>query len=241
MNDKTTFDRYPLLLRIARYLMLHGSFCDSLGLLTGKTGIAIFFYHYARYTGKRIYNDFAGELIEEIYKEINVNTPLNFKDGLCGIAWCIEYLIQNGFVDADPDEVLEDLDKRIMEWDVRRITDYSLETGLAGIACYVISRIENREKEHAIIRPDYICNLIEALKRKKENVDPALMDAMEYIESRHCEERSDKAIYSYNPVFEIVDKIRYNAKTVFDKSKSLGIDKAGHAGIGLLLMEINKQ
>ena len=140
-----------LLQRIARYLMLHGSFTDDIGLLHGKTGIVIFFYHYARYTEKRIYNDFAEELIEEIYKEINVSTPLNFKDGLCGIAWGIGYLIQNDFIEADPDEVLEDLDKRIMEWDVRHISDCSLETGLTGIACYVISRMRNREKEQSII------------------------------------------------------------------------------------------
>jgi len=124
---------------------------------------------------------------------------------------------------------LEDLDKRIMEWDVRRITDYSLETGLAGIACYVISRMENREKEHAIIRPDYISDLVEALKRKEETIHPALMNAIN---------QSDQ---SFNPVFEIIDKIKYNQRTIFKKSRYLGIAKAGYAGVGLQLMEINKQ
>ncbi|MDR0574375.1 MAG: hypothetical protein LBG96_10175, partial [Tannerella sp.] len=140
-----------LLQRIARYLMLHGSFIDNIGLLNGKMGIAIFFYHYSRYTGKNIYDDFAGELIDEIYNEIHVNTPCDFKDGLCGIGWGMEYLIRNNFVNADSDEVLEDLDKRIMERDVRRITDYSLETGLKGIACYVIERRKNRTNENPCI------------------------------------------------------------------------------------------
>ena len=145
-------DKNQLLQRIARYLMLHASFTDNIGLLNGKTGIAIFFYHYFRFTGKKLYCDFADVLVNEIYKEIHVNTPLNFKDGLCGIGWGIEHLIRNHFVEADRDDVLVDLDKRIMEWDVRRISDCSLETGLAGIACYVVSRMEDHEKEHAIIR-----------------------------------------------------------------------------------------
>ncbi|MDR0602926.1 MAG: glycosyltransferase [Bacteroidales bacterium] len=150
-----------LLQRIARYLMLHGSFIDNTGLLSGKTGIAIFFYHYSRYTGEKIYDDFAGELIDEIYSEIHVNTPCDFKDGLCGIGWGMEYLIRNNFVIADSDEAPEDLDKRIMERDVRRITDYSLETGLKGIACYVIGRRKNRDNENPYIGQGYIQDLIE--------------------------------------------------------------------------------
>ena len=186
-------------------------------------------------------------MIGDIYKEIHVNTLLNFKDGLCGITWGIEYMIRNGFVEADPDEVLEDLDKRIIEWDVRRITDYSLGTGLQGIACYVISRMENREREHSIINKKYIFDLIEALNRKKEKVEPLLMYTLDKIEARFDPlfgERIDKTIQAnreWNPVFRIVDKIRYNAEKVFEASRPLGIDKAGYAGIGLQLMKIHRQ
>jgi hypothetical protein len=99
--------------RIANILLLNASFTDNIGLLNGKTGIAIFFYHYARYTGIKIFEDYAGELIDEIYEEINTNTPVNFADGLPGIGWGIEYLIKNGFVEADSDEALADIDSAI--------------------------------------------------------------------------------------------------------------------------------
>jgi hypothetical protein len=246
MNMKNTVQT-ELLQRIVRYLMLHACFTDNIGLLNGKTGIAIFFYHYARYIGKQVYDDFAGELIDEIYKEIHINTLLNFRDGLCGIAWGIDYLIRNDFLEGNPDEVLEDLDKRIMEWDVRRISDYSLETGLEGIACYVVSRMENREKEQGVICQDYVCDLIEALKENKKETNPVLMNALKPIaakfDSRHCEERSDEANQPhsiYNPVFEIIDKTKFNAKKIFETQRSFGIDRTGYAGIGLKLMEIGK-
>ena len=61
------------LLRIARFLMLHGSFTNNLGLINGKMGIIIFFFHLSRYTRKKIFEDFAGEMIDEIYKEIHAN------------------------------------------------------------------------------------------------------------------------------------------------------------------------
>ena len=224
-----------LLQRIARYLMLHGSFTTNIGLLTGKTGIAIFFYHYARYTKRKVYSDFAGELIDQIYKEIHINIPLDFKDGLCGIAWSIEYLIRTGFIEGDADEILENLDKRIMEWDVRRISDYSLETGLTGIACYVISRMKNRVKENSIICSDYIYDLIEAIKRNGKNINSSLPETLENILNGSI------SIQSWNPVFELIDKTKYKPDKIFEPTRSLGINKAGYAGIGLKIMEITKQ
>ena len=240
MNSKkllrqTEFDENQLLKRIARSLMLHSSFLSNIGLLNGKTGISIFFYHYARHTGKRIYDDFAGELLDEIYTEIHANSPVNFKDGLCGIGWGIEYLIRNQFIEGNPDKVLADLDKQIVERDVRRISDDSLETGLAGIACYVISRMENRGKEHEYIRLDYIYDLIEALNGRKEDTPLALIEALGNIV------QGKKINHSYNPIFNIVDKIKYNQKTILEPSRLLGIAEAGYAGIGLQLMGIGKK
>src|SRR5450759_41468 len=84
--------------RIANVLLLNASFIDNLGLLNGKMGIAIFFFHYSRYTGNKAFEDFAGELIDEIYEEISTLTPMNFEDGLTGIGWGIEYLIRHNFV-----------------------------------------------------------------------------------------------------------------------------------------------
>ncbi len=99
--------------RIANVLLLNASFIDNIGLLNGKMGIAIFFYHYSRYTGNKIYGDYAGELIDEIYEEINTNTPVDFANGLTGIGWGIEYLVKSKFLEADTDEALSEIDNAI--------------------------------------------------------------------------------------------------------------------------------
>ena len=68
-----------LLSRIAGHLIINTSFIKDLGLYNGKMGIILFFAHYAQYTQKDIYHDFAGKLLEEIYAEIhNYPPPLNF-------------------------------------------------------------------------------------------------------------------------------------------------------------------
>lgn len=99
--------------RIADLLLLNASFTDNPGLLNGKMGIAIFFYHYYRYSGCEIYNEFAGELLDQVYEEINTSTPADFENGLTGIGWGIEYLVRNKFVDADTDEALAEVDNTL--------------------------------------------------------------------------------------------------------------------------------
>jgi hypothetical protein len=106
-------------------------------------GVILFFAHYARYRGESLYDEFAGELLDEIQEEIHADTPVNFESGLCGMGWGIEYLLQNGFMEGDSDEILSEIDKKVMERDVRRIEDISVRTGLAGISYYVHKRLHS--------------------------------------------------------------------------------------------------
>jgi len=99
--------------RIANILLLNASFIDNLGLLNGKMGIAIFFYHYSRHMNERIFEDYAGELVDEIYEDIRAKTPIDFANGLTGIGWGFEHLATNKFVQADTDVVLSEIDSAI--------------------------------------------------------------------------------------------------------------------------------
>lgn len=125
---------------IARRLMLYSSFMSNCGLLNGKMGVVLFFYHYSIYTRCSRYRRFADELIEEIYHEVSKHTPKDFANGLCGIVWGLTYLVQCGFVDMD-DDIFEELDAKIMEWDISNISDYSIETGLSGVGLYLMCRL----------------------------------------------------------------------------------------------------
>lgn len=130
-----------LLHRIINHQMLYTSFLPGLGLYDGKMGHILFFYHAARYQNLSLCEEFADELLDEVYEDIHKAIPLHFSDGLCGIGWGVEFLAKQGFVEGITDDVLADIDLKIMEHDPRRITDYSLETGLEGIACYVTARL----------------------------------------------------------------------------------------------------
>lgn len=132
-----------LLKQIADHHLLRGLFCREVGLWEGKAGMSLFFFLLSRHTGNRWYEEFAGELLDDVCSSLSLHCPITFADGLCGIGWAIEFLKKEGFIEGDTDEILEEVDRQVMERDVRRITDASLETGLAGIAAYVRSRLDS--------------------------------------------------------------------------------------------------
>ncbi|MBR4922564.1 MAG: hypothetical protein IKY99_02950 [Bacteroidaceae bacterium] len=158
-----------LLKQIADHYLLRGLFCKEIGLWNGKTGMSLFFFLLSRHTGNHWYEEFAGELLDDVCSSLSLQCPVTFADGLCGIGWAIEFLKKEGFIDGDTDDILEEVDKQVMERDVRRITDTSLETGLAGIAAYVRSRLDS-ERNCPVYQPfdtEYLKDLDDVCRKQK--------------------------------------------------------------------------
>ncbi len=130
-----------ILRNIATYQILYASYNAGIGLFDGKMGIAIFLFHYARYSGLSVYEKFASELLDDVCGEVSMETPITLGDGLCGIAWGITYLHKQGFIEGKLDEILSEIDERIMERSLLRIMDPSLEIGYRGIALYISERL----------------------------------------------------------------------------------------------------
>ena len=130
-----------LLQRISNFLLLNAGFIENPGLLNGKIGIAIFFYNYARYNQNKIYENFAGELIDEIYEGIDASIPVNFENGQTGIGWAVEYLVKNGFVQADTDEVLSEIDNYVSRSMMSHLITSENCNDLAGYGFYYPARL----------------------------------------------------------------------------------------------------
>lgn len=135
--------------RLVPHLLLNYHFVPNAGLLNGKMGGVLFFGQYAAYTNKFYLRDYAEELLKDVFEIIHENTPINFANGLCGIGWGIEYLIQNAYIDGDSDEVLEQVDRKVIERDTIYMEDLSLETGLRGVLLYVIARLKHKRPNNS--------------------------------------------------------------------------------------------
>jgi hypothetical protein len=133
--------------RLANLLLLNSSFIRNIGLLNGKMGIAIFFFQYSKYSHNAIYEKYAEELIDEIYNNIRKVTSLDFATGLTGIGWGIEYLSKNKFLEADTDEVLNEVDIIIYRCKMQVPVLLENSDSLFGYGLYNLARLDNNMTE----------------------------------------------------------------------------------------------
>lgn len=174
MNDPQNTCYASDLREIADEGFLTSLFLPDSSLAGGKTGAAVFLALLAQKTDNRNCADFAETLLEKTCESLTSHMPIGFFYGLCGIGWSIELLRHRGFLDVDTDSVLQEIDLTVMERDVRRISDLSLESGLQGIAAYVAARLTYHRKptDPLPFNNDYLSELKERLSL--EGMDSSL-------------------------------------------------------------------
>ena len=126
--------------KIVETLIIYGTLTEQPGLFYGKTGIAVFFFHYARHTGNELFLEYAYDLIERVREQLDVTNSVRYDTGLSGIVG-LEYFLQNGFVEVD-DDFFDDVDARMYRIAMYEpYSDLSLQEGLTGWGRYLIYRI----------------------------------------------------------------------------------------------------
>lgn len=159
-----------ILKRIADQYLLHGLFCDELGLYNGKLGLSIYFYFLSRYIDNIWYEKFADELLENVCKILTADSPIRFSNGLCGIGWGIEFLKHYKFIENNTDEILAEVDEVVMQRDLLRINDDSLSNGLRGIIAYVRARLDSKRTVYKKIFDDNYLNDLD-MRCQKMGID----------------------------------------------------------------------
>ena len=158
--DRTQILHYD---RIINHLILNSFSISNRGLLNGRMGITLAFYHIGHVETDNNYIKFGNKLLESIIETLDTKVPVNFADGFCGIGWGIEYLLYHGFIKCSSCNLLEDFNKCIEtvgigEWNL------SLEYGLEGLLHYVLAHISNNERDGKIcFSHSYLKNLYNRL------------------------------------------------------------------------------
>lgn len=149
------------------HLLMNYSLIEEIGLMYGKMGGTIFFNIYTRYSGLSIYRNYADLLLEDIYEHINISTPIDFANGLCGIGWGIEYLVKNQFYEGCTDDLLNEIDNVIIRTSPETL-DNTFMTGINGLLFYAISRVKSFKRPLNQISFDrnYMIYLYETIKKK---------------------------------------------------------------------------
>ena len=136
---------------------LTGKYENSYGLYNGKTGLCICYFVLAKIEKNPDYEIKARILLDEISDNIGEVEELDFANGLAGIGWGIEWLVQNNFVDANTDEILEDLDDELYKSVVfAKAASLSLHNGTLGKAMYFYKRLMSQNPNP--VRYRTLCN-----------------------------------------------------------------------------------
>lgn len=137
--------------QIAQIIKEHGMMGRNHGLMHGNTGLCIFLYHLAQHENNSEYKKLADDLLDKIFDDLHTSAFVNFENGLLGIGWGIEYLLQNGFVEGDSDDILEVIDNKIFKvLHEEKITSFDIENGLTGYLFYLVSRLKNSQDPNSM-------------------------------------------------------------------------------------------
>ncbi len=149
-------------------------------------GIAIALFRYARLSGEVACEEIAGELLDEVCERLDYSMPVSFGDGLCGIGWGIEYLVQHGYVEGDTDEILKEIDLCVVRnIHIYGISGLSLQNGIVGLGRYMLIRIlptfVSGDTSSSALLKEYLIYLIDWLEEELKHSDESVEDLLDFL------------------------------------------------------------
>ncbi|WP_440133844.1 lanthionine synthetase C family protein [Chitinophaga sancti] len=113
------------------------------GLLGGHTGCALFYAYYYQLTGKEKYLQKVHELVLSSMDAMSAHALLpSHCNGIAGMVWCIQHLMNQDLVDGDMEEIFSDVDVLLGNQMIADLNDKKydfLHEGL-GIAVYFLEK-----------------------------------------------------------------------------------------------------
>ena len=113
---------------------------NNVSFFHGKMGVVVAMYAYANRYNDKFIEEYAWDLLQQVYDGVYTDMPIGLENGLAGIGYATTLLCERGWVECDLNAILFDIDCKIMERDPRRITDFSMRTGAKGLQVYLALR-----------------------------------------------------------------------------------------------------
>ena len=143
---------------ISRILLEKSQVINESGLLAD---MALFQFYYAKFLGNDGLADIGEEILVSSINNIGSNTYPTYCAGVAGVGWVIDHLSQEGFIEADNDELLSEFDThlhRIMVSDMET-GYYDFLHGAIGYGYYFLQRWKNTSS--SVLKEVYQNNLME--------------------------------------------------------------------------------
>ena len=138
-----------ILQKVAGILEINFPNINEIGLLNGKMGLVLFFYHYGKYSNDKRYINIADELLDSVLDSAVIEElDLSFDKGVAGVIWGIRYLINFKFIDCVDNEIFPEIEDLLFK---KNIIDCSSKTSISTLGMYlysVIKKSDNIDRYH---------------------------------------------------------------------------------------------
>ncbi len=145
------------------------------GLFGGHAGIALFQFYYAKFSNTDSAADAGAANIAKVVNEIgNTFRIKTYCDGIAGFGWVLDHLEENGCIENDNDEMLQQLDSYVYQEMISDIKqgNYDFLHGALGYGFYFFKRyrctksdeLRDRYKKYLIELIGYLSTLAEVDK-----------------------------------------------------------------------------
>lgn len=207
MTEHQNIELEQELRQLVGLLLLNGTLTNCQGLVHGKIGIAIFFFHYARYSGNMLFADYAMDLIGKTLEQIHAMSRADYEKGIAGIGVGIDYMIRQDFLDPDG-EIFEDFDERMYRAVMHEPCLYlGFYDGLCGYGKYWIVR--SIDPSASALAKECLENIIHRIEHvDNELVDEELVDICRFLRGLR-----QAGIVNVNPAF--MDKLEVDCRSKF--------------------------
>lgn len=149
--------------KISSTIVSHKFDASNIGLLLGASGVCLFLFEDYRLTKSKASLKKATQILEEVTFNLPNSNQWSYASGMTGVAWMMQYLINEKFLDEDGDDLLHHLDDYIFNECLDNLKSGSydyMHCGLGGIL-YFLERFRSSSSKKQI--ETYILLLIKAL------------------------------------------------------------------------------
>lgn len=135
-------------------------------LLSGKTGIALFIFHYARMTGDSDAKELGIKYLEELMDSADKISDFSLGSGLLGVNWLFHHLAQNDLIDFELDlEGIDNLSKSMID-KYKLKQNYDAFFGLVSIGNFYLD--QRQLSDSGIVIIDSIVNALISISQKDD-------------------------------------------------------------------------
>lgn len=133
--------------RLLHQVVLHANDVPARGLYDGQMGIVLVLSEYVRARKLRPLKTAINFLLNQVLDNLSTEMPLDFANGLTGIGWGVEYLLQKKFQRGQGADICAAIDQKLMQQNILRQTDLSQEKGLEGWLHYIVAHMQGARND----------------------------------------------------------------------------------------------